>query len=59
MKKTTKATRKLELNRETLRALDAGDLQAARPAGGTVGDSNCLTRCLTVDTCTHNGTCDC
>ena len=49
MTKKTALKRKLELHRETVRSLDLD--KEARVAGGVTVLSQCLTRCLTIDSC--------
>jgi hypothetical protein len=49
MTKKTALKRKLELHRETVRSLDLD--KEARVAGGVTVHSQCLTRCLTIDSC--------
>ena len=49
MTKKTALKGKLELHRETIRSLDLS--KEARVVGGATVKSQCLTRCLTVDTC--------
>jgi len=56
MTKKTALKGKLELHRETIRSLDLS--KEARVAGGATVQSQCLTRCLTVDSCPP-GSCTC
>ncbi|MFY9823526.1 MAG: hypothetical protein WAM82_19245 [Thermoanaerobaculia bacterium] len=50
MTKKAALKRKLELHRETVRTLNLRE--EAMVAGGVTVHSQCLTRCLTIDTCT-------